>query len=168
MTASAVRVEVSNESSYTELDLGHWGQVAADTLVGEGVRRGSLDLLFVDAQRMAELNREHMGKTGPTDVLSFPLDDPFESTEATLDGADDLGPLPLHVGDVVVCPTVADEQAPDHCGDFTAELTLLIVHGVLHVLGHDHGEPGESAIMMEREAVHLARCGLTHPGPASS
>lgn len=146
--------------------LDRWTELARKTLVGEGVPGGQLDLIFVDADDMAELNQTHMGHTGPTDVLSFPLDggDPAGSdgpVEAT------SGELPpVHLGDVVICPSVAADQAPDHCGTIEAELALLVIHGVLHVLGHDHAEPAETERMQARERDHLARCGFDHPVPA--
>ena len=59
--------------------------------------------------------------------------------------------LPLLLGDVVVCPAVAARNAPSHAGTYDDELALLIVHGILHVLGHDHAEPEETAVMQERE-----------------
>ena len=157
-----------------------WVAVARQTLMEERVARGQLDLMFVDADEMAELNRVHMGHDGPTDVLAFPLDaDQPESigsvevrsaTDPRLD-ADAAGSMggetvPVHLGDVVVCPSVAAAQASDHCGSIDAELSLLIIHGVLHVLGHDHAEPGERVAMQQRERHHLARHGHDHPVPA--
>ncbi len=157
-------------------DLGRWSSVARQTLVDERIRRGQLDLIFVDADEMAELNRTHMGHAGPTDVLAFPLDaddrEPPGSATAADPGWVEPVPLaqgdtvPLHLGDVVVCPSVAAAQAPDHCGSIDAELSLLIIHGVLHVLGHDHAEPDEQAVMQQRERHHLARHGHDHPVPA--
>jgi probable rRNA maturation factor len=58
---------------------------------------------------------------------------------------------------VVVCPAVAERQAPEHAGSYDDELALLVVHGVLHVLGHDHAEPGETAAMHARERDLLDR-----------
>jgi probable rRNA maturation factor len=98
----------------------------------------------VDEAAMAELNQEHMGHEGPTDVLSFPIDGPAAGPDGLL-------------GDVVVCPSVARRQAPEHAGTYEDELALLVVHGVLHVLGHDHAEDDEAAVMREREAAHLQR-----------
>jgi len=65
--------------------------------------------------------------------------------------------LPLLLGDVVVCPAVAERQAPEHAGSYDDELALLVVHGVLHVLGHDHAEPDETAAMQARERDLLDR-----------
>jgi probable rRNA maturation factor len=125
------------------VELDRWARLATDVLVDEGAE-GELNLLFVDEAEMAELNQTHMGHEGPTDVLSFPID-----------GAD-AGPDGL-LGDVVVCPAVARRNAPDHAGTYEDELALLVVHGVLHVLGHDHAEDAEAATMRAREVAHLER-----------
>ncbi|HWH33485.1 MAG TPA: rRNA maturation RNase YbeY [Egibacteraceae bacterium] len=108
--------------------------VLADRRVPDGME---LSVLCVDADDMAELNGHHMGKQGPTDVLAFPMDLPGE----TLPGE------PAILGDVVLCPAVAAAQAAEHGKTFAAELELLLVHGILHLLGHDHAEPAERAEM---------------------
>ena len=94
-------------------------------------------LLLVDEDTIAGLNRQHLGHEGPTDVLAFPIDEPGESPPA--------GPAIL--GDVVVCPTVAHRQANERGVAAHAELQLLTVHGLLHLLGMDHAEPEEEREM---------------------
>jgi len=140
--------------------------LAGTTLAAEGVAIGELDLVVVDAEEMAELNATHMGHDGPTDVLSFPLD--ADDVLAGLSAGDlDDGVIdgpPIHLGDVIVCPEVARGQAPEHCGTEEAELSLLVIHGVLHILGHDHVEPDEAAVMQQRERHHLLALGYSHPG----
>ena len=138
------------------VDLDRWTDLARQTLLGESVARGHLDVIFVDPEEMAELNEAHMGHEGPTDVLSFPMD----SEDDVLDMVDDM---PLHLGDIVICPDVAAQQAPEHCGTVDAELSLLIIHGILHILGHDHVEPEETAVMQDRERHHLSSIGIAHP-----
>lgn len=96
-----------------------------------------LALLLVDVETMAALNRQHMGKDGPTDVLAFPIDEPGETPP---------GP-PAILGDVVLCPTVAASQAVEHGKTTRDELQLLTVHGVLHLLGMDHADPVGEAEM---------------------
>jgi probable rRNA maturation factor len=141
--SEAVRVEVAvaDEQHDVAVDAERYGRLLADALAAEGVDAGEATLTFVDRDAMAELNEAHMGKDGPTDVLSFPID-----------GADRLR-VDEHrmVGDVVVCAAVARDQAPDHAGDLDGELALLIVHGALHLCGHDHAEADERDRMWRRE-----------------
>ena len=133
---------------HTDPDLARWQLLAEQALRTEGVTAGELDLSFVGASAMTELNETHMGKVGPTDVLAFPIDG---EDDAGLDG------LPVLLGDVVICPEVAAAQAADHRhdgrheGTVDDEVALLVVHGVLHVLGHDHAEADEAALMQTRE-----------------
>lgn len=131
-------------------------EIAASTLRHEGVAHGELYVALIDKASMEELNSTHMGHAGPTDVLSFPMD-ADEPDVAVADGP------PRHLGDIVICPDVVIEQAPTHAGTVDAEFALLTVHGVLHILGHDHAEPAETALMQEREREHLRRLGFTHP-----
>jgi len=104
--------------------------LADRTLEAEGVDSAELSLSFVDPPEIEELHARFMGESGPTDVLSFPL------------GEDGL------LGDVVVCPQVAAANNPSDPG---AEVRLLVVHGVLHLLGYDHERDEERARMWERQ-----------------
>ncbi len=126
------------------LDVDRWAQLAEAAAHHEG-GIGELTLTFVDATDIAELNAEHMGKDGPTDVLSFPMDD------------EPMPGVPTLLGDIVICPAAAIEQFEAHAGTLDDELALLVVHGVLHVLGHDHAEPAEAATMRGRELALLER-----------
>ncbi|CAN5860655.1 hypothetical protein BH23ACT10_BH23ACT10_25730 [soil metagenome] len=91
----------------------------------------------VDRHRIAELNEAYLGGEGPTDVLAFPID-----------AVDDVDAgVPGLLGDVVVCPRVAATQAGTHGRTVTAELDLLVVHGILHLLGHDHADDDERTRM---------------------
>ena len=129
----------------------------------EKIASGELGLRFVDAEPMAELNRTHMGSSGPTDVLAFPIDaddaDVLDFPIAAGNGADG-GPQPPGparlLGDVVVCPEYAAAQAAGHDGGLDDELALLVVHGVLHVLGYDHACDEDAAVMRDRERRLLA------------
>ena len=96
-----------------------------------------LSLLLVDAATIAELNEQHLQKVGPTDVLAFPIDEPGESAPG--------GPAIL--GDVVLCPQVAYDQAASLGRSPQDELQLLTVHGILHLLGMDHADPAEEREM---------------------
>jgi probable rRNA maturation factor len=153
----------ADEQNAAPVDVDRWVALAHDVLVAEGVRgEVELSLLFVDEETIAELNARFMDAEGPTDVLAFPIDDPVVAgrwPDASTSGPDredpEPGDLPLLLGDVVVCPAVAERQAPEHAGSYDDEIALLVVHGVLHVLGHDHAEPEETAVMQARERALL-------------
>ncbi|GAA4900105.1 rRNA maturation RNase YbeY [Stackebrandtia albiflava] len=103
-----------------------------------------LSILVVDEPYMTELNRRWMGSDGPTDVLSFPMDE-LSVGRGPSNDEEPVGETML--GDVVLCPTVAARQA-ETAGHTTAdELEMLTVHGVLHILGYDHAEPDEAKQM---------------------
>jgi probable rRNA maturation factor len=155
-------VFVADEQKDVPLDIGRWSALAEAVLLEEGVRGAAeLSVLFVDETSIAELNERFMEHTGPTDVLAFPIDadavwavhDPLASGPDRADP--DLDEMPLLLGDVVVCPAVAARNAPDHAGTLDDELALLVVHGVLHVMGHDHAEPDEASEMRARELALL-------------
>lgn len=126
------------------IDLDRWKTLAEEALRTEGAV-GELTLTFIDRDEIAALNAEHMDQTGPTDVLSFPLDD------EPMPGVD----IPVLLGDVVISPAVAAAQFAEHAGTFDDEIALLVVHGVLHILGHDHEDAEERAAMRSRERALL-------------
>jgi len=153
-------VFVADEQSDVTVDIARWQQLALDVLVDEGVRGlAELAVLFVNEREMAELNDSYMGKPGPTDVLAFPIDaaeaEIVQHGQPPSRGPDRAPPdpadMPLLLGDVVVCPAVAARQAPEHAGTVDDEIALLVVHGVLHVLGHDHADDAERTAMQARE-----------------
>lgn len=168
-------VYCSNEQNDIEVDMVRWRALALETLREEGVRGAcELSLFFVDETTITDMNIEHMGKTGPTDVLSFPIDG-IEIAETHGPGAASRGParphpdhddMPLLLGDVVVCPAVAARQAPDHAGTTVDEIALLVVHGVLHVLGYDHAVPEDTVEMRTRERAILCEHHWHGPAPA--
>jgi probable rRNA maturation factor len=154
-----------DEQTDHEVDLGRWVELARCVLHAEGVRGESeLSLLFVDEGVMTELNKRFMDGDGPTDVLAFPIDDPIDGgrwPDSGSTGPDreppEVNDLPTLLGDVVICPSIAARQAPEHAGSYDDELALLVVHGILHVLGHDHADPEEQAAMQAKERDLLAR-----------
>lgn len=159
-----LEVFVADEQADEPVDVARWEALARNVLEAEGVSGAAeLAVLFVDEATMAELNERFMGHQGPTDVLAFPIDDDDVVIGRSPDGSTsgpDRGPdddVPLLLGDVVVCPAVASRNAPTHAGTYDDELALLVVHGILHVLGMDHAEPGEAAAMQARERDLLAR-----------
>ena len=160
-----VDVFAADEQSDEPVDTGRWARLAGAVLEAEGVRGDAeVSLLFVDETAMAELNQRFLGRDGPTDVLAFPIDDDvYEGARS----ADSLGPgpgvdlemaeLPTILGDVVLCPAVARRNAPNHTGTYDDELALLVVHGILHLLGMDHSNSEEAAVMERRQQVLLDR-----------
>lgn len=165
---------VADEQDAVALDPARWQRLAHEVLSAEGVRgHAELSVLFVGADEIAELNAQFMGADGPTDVLAFPID-ASEVEVASLPvrsvapdrAPTDAGDLPLLLGDVVVCPAVAAAQCADHAGTLDDELALLVVHGVLHVLGHDHADDGERARMQARERELLEAHHWHGPAPA--
>lgn len=164
----------ADEQTDLAIDLSRWQTLAEAVLRDEGVRGlAELSLLFVTEPEMAELNELHMGKQGPTDVLAFPIDaaeaDYVLHADPPSRGPDrsppDPGDMPLLLGDVVLCPAVAARQAPEHAGTVDDELALLVVHGVLHVLGHDHDEPAARDAMRARELALLQAHHWGGPAP---
>jgi probable rRNA maturation factor len=109
--------------------------LARECLIGEGAANSELSVSFVNEEEMAALHLRYLGEEGPTDVLSFPLGDEDE------DGVRILG-------DVVIAPAVAARNSP---ADRAGELRLLIVHGILHLLGHDHMDDVDRAEMWVRQ-----------------
>ena len=155
---------MADEQSAQPVDVARWEALARNVLSAEGVSGDvELALLFVDEPTISELNSRFMDSTGPTDVLAFPIDDDDVLIGRSPDGSTsgpDRGPIddvPLLLGDVVVCPSVAARNAPSHAGTYDDELALLIVHGILHVLGMDHAEPEETMAMQARERELLER-----------
>ena len=109
-----------------------------------------LSMLLVDEAHMTNLHEKWMDEPGPTDVLSFPMDELRPHSMAGPNrsrGRESDEPEPVLLGDVVLCPQVAAAQAKQHGQSTQAELELLTVHGVLHLLGYDHADPEEEAEM---------------------
>jgi probable rRNA maturation factor len=140
-----VSIEVANESGVEvdEAEFAALGRFVLDTLHVHP--RSELSIMFVDTTVMTELHVQWMDEPGPTDVLSFPMDElrPGREGEETPPGT---------LGDVVLCPEVAAQQAKVAGHSTAEELLLLTTHGILHLLGYDHAEPEE-----EKEMFALQR-----------
>ena len=104
-----------------------------------------LSVLAVDAETMAAHHQQWMDEEGPTDVMSFPMDE-------LRPGSDTEEPAPGLLGDVLLCPAVAARQARQAGHSTAHELDLLCTHGILHLLGYDHDEPEEQAEMFDLQS----------------
>jgi probable rRNA maturation factor len=140
-----VSIEVNNESAVAvdEAALQRLAVYALDTLHVHP--DAELAIVLVDEGAMEQLHVQWMDEPGPTDVLSFPMDELRPGTE-------DQPAPPGLLGDVVLCPQVAETQAKAAGHSLLDELQLLTAHGILHLLGFDHAEPEE-----EREMFGLQR-----------
>lgn len=137
-------VEVTNETQWiidpkVFSDLGVWvmDQMQVST-------QSDLTIMFVDPDPIAQLHMRWMNLEGPTDVMSFPMDE--------LRPGDGKTPVEGILGDIVICPWVAEQQALAAGHSTMAEMLLLTIHGILHLLGYDHGTPEQ-----ERQMFGLQR-----------
>jgi probable rRNA maturation factor len=133
-------VDINNESG---LDADSPGLVRLATFALDQLRihpQAELSILLVDEATMSAYHEKYLGETGPTDVLSFPMDElrPPNDEEEPAEGL---------LGDIVLCPAITDRQARQHGRTTREEAEYLLVHGLLHLLGYDHGEPAEKAEM---------------------
>jgi probable rRNA maturation factor len=159
-----IDVFAADEQKARPIDVARWADLARRVLAARGVKgETEVSLLFVDEETIAALNQQFLGKTGPTDVLSFPIeDDPGPSGRSPdLGGSGpgtspEEGPVSL-LGDVVICPAVAGRNAAEHEVPLEDELALLVVHGLLHLLGMDHEDDAEAERMEALERELLAR-----------
>ena len=168
----AVEVFGADEQDDQPVDLEAMISLAASALEAEGVREpAEVSLLFVNEASIASLNERFMHKTGPTDVLSFPIEDEFIPSGRFPDSgtpgpgmSDEPDQSPtLLLGDVVVCPAVAARNSVEHGVSLRDEVALLVVHGILHLLGWDHQADAEAERMESRERRLLERFYVAGP-----
>lgn len=163
-----VEIFVADEQAEIPIDTMRWSRLARLVLEAERSDKKlwgetELSMIFVDEKSMSDLNERFLGREGPTDVLAFPMDDEVVESGRQPDqgGRGPGAPVeptdaPVLIGDVVICPTIAKRQAPEHNSSLDEELALLVVHGVLHLLGFDHEEDDEAEAMEQRERELLA------------
>jgi probable rRNA maturation factor len=133
-------IDVANESEI-ELDEKEIADQAAFMLRKLHINPGAeLSILLVDEVAMASLHEKFMDEPGSTDVLSFPMDELRAGTPTQVSAEGILG-------DVVICPQVAIRQAGTAGHSMEVEMRLLLTHGILHLIGHDHAEPEEHKVM---------------------
>lgn len=133
-------IDINNESG---MEVDEIGLVALARFALEKLRihpQAELSILLVEEETMAQYHERFMGEPGPTDVMSFPMD------ELRAPDDDEEPPVGL-LGDIVLCPQVTQRQAAENGREPDAEAEYLLVHGLLHLLGHDHAEPEEKRVM---------------------
>jgi len=141
-------VEV-DETYADEVDAADLGRAIAATLLAEDRPDGEVSLLVTDDEVVAAYNREYRGAEGPTDVLSFAAQEPTPGFVTAPEMAN-------YLGDIVIALPFTRRQAAALNRPLLDELRLLAVHGALHLLGYDHAEPGEEAIMWAKQDAILA------------
>jgi len=148
-----VKVEVP-EAYQTLVDAALLEQAATCMLAAEHAA-GDITVLLTDDEEVAELNQQFLGKTGPTDVLSFPALD--EESDFILPPEEASVP---YLGDIIIALPYTQRQAERFGRPLNHELALLVIHGTLHLLGYDHGTPGEKAEMWQKQNAVLSGLGI--------
>lgn len=139
-------IEITNRSgiAYNEADL---ESLFLFGMADLGLNPGcDLDILLVDEDEMSQLHLKWLDEPGPTDVLTFPMDELRPNSQAA-------GIL----GDIVLCPQVAIRQAESANHPFTSEMSILGIHGLLHIVGYDHATKGDEVEMFARQDSIVAR-----------
>jgi len=131
-------IELENQTDL-EVDLKRLEKIATS------LTTRSIELVIIDNEEMQELNREHRGKDKPTDVLSFPLETPF--TEQPI--------FRLPLGSIVISADLVREKAKEFGHTEDDELSLLFIHGLLHLLGYDHETDNGEMRARERELIEI-------------
>ena len=144
------RISIASPQEAVPIDRGHMREVVRVVLAGENVADAEISLAFVDNTTIHRLNMRYLQHDEPTDVLSFPLSEP---------NANGLS------GELVIGAEVALAQATARGHDVQAELALYVIHGLLHLCGHDDHEEADVAIMRERERRYLAQLRLPDIAP---
>jgi probable rRNA maturation factor len=143
-----IAIEISDTQSHLRIDAGELARLARAVLAGEGVSRASVSISLVDDATIHALNRRHLGHDWPTDVITFPLSAP---------GDEELS------GELVLSAEMALKTAGASGIDPQDELALYLVHGLLHLCGHDDQTPEQAAAMRRREDEVLRRLGRVNP-----
>jgi probable rRNA maturation factor len=155
--ALLMSIEINNESGadVDEAVLARLGRYVLDAMKIDPL--AELSVVLVDADAMAALHVQWMDLPGPTDVLAFPMDGadlPTDRADPSAPPSTDRGAAAM-LGDVVLCPQVAADQAASAGHTTQAELHLLCTHGILHLLGYDHDDADEEREMFELQAQLL-------------
>jgi probable rRNA maturation factor len=138
-------ISIATPQEIVPIDRAHMRQTVRTVLAGEDVADYEISLAFVDNPTIHRLNLRYLQHDEPTDVLSFPLSEPTAMKLA---------------GELVLGVEVASEQAAARGHDVQTELTLYVIHGLLHLCGYDDGDDEARAIMRQRERHYLQQLGL--------
>ncbi len=122
-----------------------------------------VSVTIVDMAKIWEINRSERNIDAPTDVLSFPMLE-FDEKGGIVDPEFDMDGDKLLLGDIVICAEKAAEQAEEYGHSFRREIAFLTVHSMLHLLGYDHMEKEEEAVMFARQEEILDKMGITRGG----
>ena len=140
---------IDERETETPIDFDRMERAVAKILADAGVERGRMEIVVLDAEPMRETNVQFLGHDYPTDVLAFALEDDLENG--------------LLEGNVLVCPDVAAERAPEFGWDAAEELLLYVIHGALHLVGYDDHSPEDALTMRAKEREYLAFVGVEVP-----
>jgi len=145
----AMEINVIIEGDFAECPAVSWLRgVAKQVLIVQGVSSDiELGLVITTQERVQELNRSYRGKDEPTDVLAFYMTSAAEESSSFVAPPDGV----LHLGEVIISYPQAVIQAPEHQHSLKKELSVLIIHGILHLLGYDHDKPEPGRQMRTRE-----------------
>ena len=141
--------EINNEYGYENYD--YLEEVIEETLRSEKVENSVFSIVFVDEGKIREINRDYRGKDSVTDVISFALEDVHDEFSVGL----------RVLGDIFVCIPRMKEQAKSYGHSEKRELSFLIVHGMLHLLGYDHMKKEDEKIMFQKQDDILEHIGIT-------
>jgi probable rRNA maturation factor len=144
------RISIASPQEIIAIDRAKMREAARAVLAGEGAGDAEISLAFVDNPTIHQLNKRYLEHDEPTDVLSFPLSEPNAKRLA---------------GELVIGVEVAKVQAETRGHDVQAELALYVIHGLLHLCGHDDHSPTGRAEMRERERRYLQQLGLPDIAP---
>ncbi|HKX74685.1 MAG TPA: rRNA maturation RNase YbeY [Acidimicrobiia bacterium] len=151
-----MKIDIADEHPSSGIDIDQVRSWAEAALKEEGVPFSTeVSVTLVSDQQMAGWNEQALGKTGPTDVLSFPVE---SLRPGDLGHWSEQGP-PLLLGDVVIAPDYVRRQARELEADLDDELALMITHGLLHLLGYDHVSDDDAQVMEDREREILLSLG---------
>ena len=144
------KIAIASPQELVAIDRGRMREVVRAVLAGENIADAEISLAFVDNPTIHTLNKRYLDHDEPTDVLSFPLSEPNAKRLA---------------GELVIGVEVALAQAQERGHDVQTELTLYVIHGMLHLCGYDDHEPADAAAMRERERHYLRQLGLPDIAP---